>query len=76
MTEDQHTHDPEVDIDPQEALDQDYDPETDVDHDPEPKHEEEIDFVTQEVEGATPVDDECEDLDLEPAEGEIPEGED
>jgi len=70
MTEDQHTHDPEVDIDPQEVLDQDYEPETDVDHDPEPKHEEEIDFEPQPVEGAQPVDDECEDLDLKSAEEE------
>lgn len=74
MTE-EHIHDPEVDLDPQEALEQDYDPSTDVDHDPDPKHEDEFHFVPHPVEGALPVDDECEDLDLCPAEAEVPDDE-
>lgn len=73
MTENPN-HDPAVDLDPQEALDADYNPDTDVhDSEAEPNDQAGENYTHEPVEGALPVDDSCCDLDLGDAEDEISE---
>lgn len=75
--EEQHTHDPEVDLDPQEVLDVDYNPDTDIpDSEGEPNDDAGEEFVHEPVDGALPVDDSCADMEFEEAEDEISDEED
>lgn len=64
-------YDPEIDIDPNEAIELDYDEETDTDEDP--KNDADHPYEPEEVEGAEPVDEAVADAEIPSAEDEIEE---
>lgn len=72
MTEEETSFDPEVDIDPNDAIELDYDEETDTEETP---ANDQVDEPGEEVEGASPVDDSFEDAEPDSAENEIGEDE-
>lgn len=65
-------HDPNIDIDPNEAIELGYDPETDTEEDP--VNDVDHPYEQEEVPGAQPVDDSFAAVDIPSAEDEIEEG--